>query len=105
MPFDGHASKPPPAVRPKKLYRTKEERPAIGIKAAAKDSAKSKSHEVSRTSLQAAANAAGLTALGREVPLSQLSRKELQGRAIKEGLKANAKSADLIKALEMMQES
>jgi hypothetical protein len=44
-------------------------------------------------------------ALGKSVPLSQLTRKELQARAIKAGLKANAKSDELVKALESMQAS
>lgn len=34
-----------------------------------------------------------------QVPLEKLSRKELQGKAIEAGLKANAKSADLIRQL------
>ena len=87
--------------RPKKLYREKEERPAVGIKASAKNAASAKQAEaVSRNALQKTAASAGLTALGRAVPLAQLTRKELQARAIKAGLKANAKSADLVKALE-----
>ena len=87
--------------RPKKLYREKEERPAVGIKASAKNAASAKQAEaVSRNALQKTAASAGLSALGRAVPLAQLTRKELQARAIKAGLKANAKSADLVKALE-----
>ena len=87
--------------RPKKLYREKDERPAVGIKASAKHAASAKQAEaVSRNALQKTAASAGLTALGRAVPLAQLTRKELQARAIKAGLKANAKSSDLVKALE-----
>lgn len=94
-----------PAVRPKKLYRAKEERPAVGIKAAAAAKGKGQTEEVSRKSLQVAAGLGGLTAFACEVPLEKLSRKELQAKAIKAGLKANAKSADLIKALAQMESS
>ena len=38
------------------------------------------------------------------MPLAQLTRKELQARAIKAGLKANAKSSELVKALESMEQ-
>jgi hypothetical protein len=37
------------------------------------------------------------------VPLDKLSRKELQGLAIKAGVKANAKSAEIIQALQKLQ--
>ena len=68
-----------PAVRPKKLYRAKEERPALAVKAAVKQNAAASKEHISRANLQSAAAAAGLSGVGRAVPLAQLTRKELQG--------------------------
>ena len=73
-----------PSVRPKKLYRddakNRDEKPAGGVKAAAKQAAAKQGEGVSREGLRAAASAAGLTATGKAVPIAQLSRKELQVR-------------------------
>ena len=85
------------AVRPKKLYRSVEAAKAADVAA---DRAKVKAGEVvSRKNLPK--NSAAATS----VPLDKLSRKELQAKAVACGLKANAKSADLVKQLEKLQEA
>lgn len=90
-------------VRPKKLYKAKEEKPALSKKAQAQLNAQRAGEQVSREKLAAFSKAAGLAAAGKDVALDKLSRKELQALAIKAGVKANAKSADIIKSLQMMQ--
>lgn len=90
---DGEAlPAPPKEVRPKNMYR----KVASG-KDEAVPSQKPKEELVNR------ANLPTFMAAGSNVPLANLSRKELQARAIAAGLKANAKSADIIKALTQMQ--
>ena len=94
-------------MRPKKLYTKKDSLPAVGVKAAAASKVSKEPQQVERRSLEALAGAAGLTAAaaaarGRQQSLAQLSRKELQALAIKAGIKANQKNADLIKALTSM---
>ena len=90
-------------VRPKKLYKAKDDKPALSKKAQAQLNAQKAGEAVSREKLAAFSKAAGLSAVGKEVSLEALSRKELQGLAIKAGIKANAKSAEIIKNLKLMQ--
>ena len=96
----GGKKAPPVQPRPKKLYRqegkSKDERPAVGVKNAAKVAgSKAAGDEVAREPLKAMAAAAGLraTAAAAGVSLQKLTRKELQARAIKAGLKASLKTS------------
>ena len=79
-------------ARAKQIYRSLDAATAADV--AQQKAAKSKQETVKRKHLPGAA--------GKEVPLEQLSRKELQAKALECGLAANAKSADIIKALKSM---
>lgn len=92
---------PPKQVRQKNSKDPEAAKKAAQAEAAMRQEvAKKKNAEfVDRASLP------NFMAAGSNVPLANLSRKELQKRAIAAGLKANASSADIIKALQTMQDS
>ena len=81
----------------------------LSLSSSSQDDAKTAAHKEaakkSEAAKQANANRIDRTALptfmaaGAQQPLANLSRKELQGRAIAAGLKANAKSAEIIKGM------
>jgi hypothetical protein len=92
---------PPKDVRQKNSKDPQAAKKAAQAEAALKqENAKRKNaDEVDRSALPS------FMAAGANVPLANLSRKELQKRAIAAGLKANASSADIIKALQTLQDS
>lgn len=101
-----HDENQPLPAPPKEVRQKNSKDPSAAKKAALEEAAKRQQDAKKRNAEMVNRSALpAFMAAGADVPLANLSRKELQQRAIAAGLKANAKSADIIKALKDMQDT
>lgn len=102
-----HHDENQPLPAPQKEVRQKNSKDPQAAKKAAQAEAALRQEEAKKKNADMVNRSAlpSFMAAGANVPLANLSRKELQKQAIAAGLKANASSADIIKALQTMQDS